>query len=125
MTLVETLVGGLILTIVICAVLVTTFLSTELKKKNKEIEKLQELITDFINRAQSGDLPTYLSLKFNTDNPTPVAGFPENVSRDDLTEYARLQGQTQGLGQEIYDDDPELESTLAELGIDVSFIEHS
>lgn len=108
-----------LIVIVVCAVLVISFLMNELKRKSKEIDRLQIVVTDFINRAQSGDLPTYLSMHYNSATPVAEpAGFPDNLARDDQSELARSLGQTQGLGQEIFDDDPELDATLAEFGIE-------
>jgi hypothetical protein len=72
-----------------------------------------------MDRIQSGDLKTFLSLR-TTNSPLEPYEFPKLVSQTDEAELARL-GQAQGIGYEL-NDDAEFTSTLAELGID-EFIE--
>jgi hypothetical protein len=68
-----------------------------------------------MDRIQSGDLKTFLSLR--TDATTSFTGdFPDPVSQTDAAELERL-GAAQGLGYGINDDD-ELAATFAELGVD-------
>lgn len=112
-------IGFAFLVVIICAALTISFAYSEIRRKNKELDKKDARITELLNRLQSGDLHTFLSMQLNSGPSTPVA--PEShVGMSDAEELARL-GKSQGLGYELHDDS-EFADTLAEFGID-DFIE--
>lgn len=113
-----TLIDSILLIALIASLLMLGFCQvfylTELKRKNTELDKKDATIQSLLNRLQSEDLHTFLSLETNRESSTPVAGFPNRVGMSDEEELVRL-GQAQGIGIEL-NDDREFTDTLTELG---------
>jgi hypothetical protein len=68
-----------------------------------------------MNRIQSGDLKTFLSLANDPSGETQPFAFPATQLNTDEAELARL-GAAQGVGYTL-DDDDELRETFNELGV--------
>lgn len=71
-----------------------------------------------MNRIQSGDLKTLLSLQASNSDDE---GYKTTVvSPHDIEEIQRMQSQTQGLGDTLYDDaSGDFTDTLHELGLSI------
>src|SRR4051812_37560691 len=112
----QSLISALILLVVILGM--SFWHISSLKKimdsQSQDLKYREEVIQSLLNRLQSGDLKTFLSM-----SPTIPFDAPEPVAHTDAHELEVL-GSAEGIGIGLFDDGTEFADTLHEFGVNIT-----